>query len=101
MTTPRSLLVGGPHDGETISSSQQAGFLWVQMSGKGARCFSAPGEGRSLYRLVHRLRPYKYLYAGHTHAYCQGCGGFSEVSNGRRPTKVYCDFCGEQLPRHE
>lgn len=90
---PRSLLVGGPLDGETISASQSANFVWVQLSTKGqARCYSVPQRGRHLYRLVHRVRPYKYLYAGHTHAACE-CGALSEMEG----TET-CLLCGEPLP---
>lgn len=98
MTPPRSLLVGGPLDGETVSPSQQANFVWVELSSKGApRCYAEWTQGRVLYRLVHRVRPYKYLYAGHTHAHCGACGGYCEAQQ-THGGKRACDFCGEPLP---
>lgn len=96
---PRSLLVGGPLDGESVSAGQSANFVWVQLSGKGsARCYSGYQRGRHLYRLIHKVRPYKYLYAGHTHAECPSCGGFSEVSDAKNlPLGASCALCGEPL----
>lgn len=99
MTVPRSLLVGGPLDGETISPGQQANFVWVQLSARGApRCYSEHQTGRHLYRLFHKVRPYKYLYAGHTHAICPKCGGFTAVSDTRDlPLGAKCVLCGEAV----
>ena len=93
MSVPRSLLVGGPLDGETVSASQSANYVWVQLTGRGqARCYSTPQAGRHLYRLIHRVRPYKYLYAGHTHALCE-CGGIAGIN----AAKPKCPLCGEPL----
>lgn len=96
---PRSLLVGGPLDGESVSASQTANFVWVQLSARGAaRCYSEPQDGRHLYRLIHQVRPFKYLYAGHTHARCGACGGFSEVKDAKNlPLGASCQLCGEPL----
>jgi len=97
VTIPRSVLVGGPLDGETISAGQDATFLWVQLSGKGApRCYAKQARGRHLYRLVHKVRPYKYLYAGHTHVVCPSCGGYAE-SPDPVPEDSTCGLCGGSL----
>lgn len=101
MSDPRSLLVGGPLDGETIAASQQAAFVWVQPGNPHPRCYSSPAEGRSLYRLVHRIRPFKYLFAGHTHGYCQECGSFySPVRRTGRERTALCDYCGAPQQAH-
>jgi hypothetical protein len=91
----RVTLIGGPLDGRSKQSRVAPKFVWAQDGEAGPlRLFQVPGENRHLYRMaqVERVggaQEQRYLYAGHSHAYC--CGAYHQ-----RPDvgTWRCTLCG-------
>jgi hypothetical protein len=95
-------LVGGPLDGQDLAAGTRPTFIFVA-GGQGSdgrhrdpRVFKLPGNDRYLYRsLVVEGDTEVFIYAGHTHRHCDGCGGFNEVGEGERNPS--CQLCGTSL----
>lgn len=87
---PRVELVGGPLDGRRIPMRARGAFMWIDVR-KGNLAYARRGKHRVLYR---RVTTGKYLYAGHTHALCGGCGGWHERMDGHVSS---CSLCGGTL----
>lgn len=92
-------LVGGPIDGRRINLTRgRPAFLWIDLLPKTKKqprqggCFLAPKKNRLLYRRVLN----HYVYAGHTHALCTGCGAYSERVDGHVQD---CSLCGSALAK--
>lgn len=83
-------LVGGPLDGRKISPRSRGAFLWIDVR-KGNIAYARPGKHRVLYRKTTTSR---YLFAGHTHALCGGCGCVHERVDGHVTS---CSLCGAAL----
>lgn len=91
MKDRRGRLEGGPRDGSTIAPGTRPTFIYVSGDEKAPRVFTEPRDGADLYRLVGvdiHGRPH-FLYAGHTHRKCEGCGMFVT-------TRPACAFCGHR-----
>lgn len=82
--------IGGPLDGHQVALRSCWSFLWIDTR-KGHIRYRQPGRHRALYR---RMTTSTYLYAGHTHALCGGCGAFHERVDGHVTT---CSCCGGRL----
>lgn len=98
MSTKILALVDGPLDGMAMSLRRRPEFLWVEVlcdeHGMPVRsgCFTGPGPERVLYRLGRAKGT--YVYAGHSHALCGGCGAFVERLDGH---VAECSLCGTSL----
>jgi hypothetical protein len=87
----RALLFGGPFDGGDIAV-KRATFVWVSEAGRGFHASAVPKATGELYRSagVHGDNEV-YVYAGHSHWRCRGCGGFNARSVSA------CQMCGDQV----
>lgn len=94
-------LTGGPLDGRRVSLRRRPAFLWVDER-RGGKCYLGAGRHRVLYRRatwregLARVRD-GYVFAGHTHALCGGCGAIDERCDGHN---VACSWCGGSLAEH-
>jgi hypothetical protein len=85
----RPTLIGGPLDGASIAPGPRPPFVWCgALAGNRVKCFTKPAANRELYRSVSLLR---WLYAGHTHTLCEGCGIYTVARAAR------CGLCGHEL----
>lgn len=85
-----SQLVGGPLDGTVVRVRRKASFVWVDA--EDGYLYVTARPGRHLYRRGRGKTG--YLYAGHSHAVCSGCGTFHERVDGH---VVECSLCGSGL----
>lgn len=83
-------LIGGPLDGRRLPMRTRGAFSWIDVR-KGNICYARRGKYRVLYR---KLSPGRYLFAGHTHAECGGCGCVHERVDGH---VTFCSLCGGSL----
>lgn len=92
-------LVGGPLDGGTLAPAARSVFVWVSRSDAGSlRGYGTPGRDRLLYRSQGGTNKHEtFLFAGHTHARCGGCGGYNELGEGE--SKPRCELCGAGLTK--
>lgn len=68
---------------------RRSAFVWIEAE-RPHVAWTGPGADRALYRLVDG----GYVYAGHTHAICAGCGVYHETIDGHVRD---CSLCGSDL----
>lgn len=81
--------IGGPVDGLRTTRGRTA-FVWVDTR-RGHLVYSQPGKCRALYR---KATTGTYVFAGRTHALCDGCGSIHETMDG---IVSECSLCGGAL----
>lgn len=103
--------VGGPWDGWVRTLADPSDWMWLEgipiPGSNGPRCYRSMKDGRHPYFAVASARSTKearelkqrsYLYAGHTHTRCKGCGAFHAVRDGDGQVIQECGLCGAELP---
>lgn len=89
------MLVGGPLDGCRLAPKARGAWTWVAPNARGVLGYTDPGPSRVLYRSWKMDDAIElWLFAGHTHSLCVGCGGMNEVSD-----VTECHLCGGSLQR--
>lgn len=89
-------MVGGPFDGERLSLASPPEWLWVEETYGKLRAFRSPTPGREPYLHSSQRGTTSYVYVGHTHTVCRGCGAY-HARGGRGGLVVACELCGARL----
>lgn len=77
-------VLAGPLCGTELRRWPRGGWIWVAPDGRASR---RPITGRWLYRFAGGC----WIYAGHSHRLCSGCGALHQATDGQ------CTFCGGAL----